>query len=182
MSLIAWILRPCGWRTMEDEDFIQRCREGDRQAQAELYRSTSEKIYRLMLRMTRNSDDAFDLTQQTYVQALQNFSRFEGRSPLSTWLHRIAVTQVLMEQRSASRRGRVLDLPTPSASGTREGALIDLERAMTRLPERARAVFVLHDVEGYRHAEVADLLGVTVGTSKAQLHRARKLLREELNR
>ena len=165
-----------------ERQLIRSAKGGDVSAFEQLYRGNIDRIRALCVRMTADPGLGDDLCQRTFVKAWQQLHTFRGDSAWGTWLHRIAVTQVLMEQRSASRRGRVLDLPVVAASDSREGALLDLEKAMTRLPERARAVFVLHDVEGYRHAEVADLLGVTVGTSKAQLHRARKLLREELNR
>ncbi len=163
-------------------ELIGRARNGDMSAFEQLYRSHVDRIRALCVRLTADTALGDELCQRTFVRAWQQLHTFRGDSAWGTWLHRIAVTQMLMEQRSASRRGRVLDLAPPTAKTTPEGALLDLERAMTRLPDRARAVFVLHDVEGYRHSEVADLLGVTVGTSKAQLHRARRLLREELNR
>ena len=168
--------------TPSERQLIQSARAGDVSAFEALYRANVDRIRALCVRMTADQGLGDDLCQRTFVKAWQQLHTFRGDSAWATWLHRIAVTQVLMEQRSADRRGRVLELPTHSSEKSQDGAMIDLEKAITRLPERARAVFVLHDVEGYRHAEVADLLGVTTGTSKAQLHRARMLLREELNR
>lgn len=167
-----------------EQQLVDRARAGDTAAFEELYRAHADRVRALCTRMTADPGLGDDLCQRTFVRAWQQLHAFRGDSAWGTWLHRIAVTQVLMEQRSSGRRqGRVLALPRPERTTTdRAGMLLDLERALTRLPERARAVFVLHDVEGHRHAEVADLLGITVGTSKAQLHRARRLLRTELNR
>ncbi len=134
---------------------------------------------------------AEELTQDVFVRAWKKLDQFRGDAAVSSWLHRIAVNVVLQAQRTERRRrARVLtaaDIPThndDALDGQVRGrpvvAGIDLERAVRALPEGARTIFVLHDIEGYKHAEIAELTGLAVGTTKAQLHRARKLLREAL--
>lgn len=165
----------------EERTLVERAREGDKSAFECLYNDNVDAIRGLCVRLTADVVLGDELCQRTFIRAWQQLPKFRGESGLSTWLHRIAVTQTLMEQRSDSRRrGRVLPMPTTTVN--LRGELLDLERAIATLPTGARTVFVLHDVEGYRHAEVADLLGITVGTCKGQLHRARRLLRLELNR
>jgi RNA polymerase sigma-70 factor (ECF subfamily) len=129
---------------------------------------------------------AEELTQESYLRAWQKLTTFRGDSLFATWLHRIAVNVVLGHHRSRLRRD---ERPTEdgeleailAARPSRDtGAAVDLERAIARLPERARIVFVLHDVEGFRHREIASMAGMAEGTSKAQLSRARQLLRKAL--
>ena len=173
-------------RTRQDDEgtLVQRARVGDLDAFEALYRHHVDPIYSLCLRMTAEPSVADELCQRTFVKAWEHLPAFAGDAALRTWLHRIAVNQVLMHRRGRTRReARVLPMPLPEREvAGDQGALMDLERALARLPEGARTVFVLHDVEGYRHAEVADALGISVGTSKAQLHRARALLRKKLSR
>ncbi len=187
MALIAWILRPYEWRTMEDEDFIQRCREGDRQAHAELYRCTSEKIYRLLLRMTRNPDDAFDLTQQTYVQALRNFGRFDGRSALSTWLYRIAVNQALRFRHRAAQIQRrtesiLSDEGEPSTERAPDGTRLDVEEALAVLAPQERVILLLRYQEGLSYRAIAEVAECAEGTVGSRLNRARKTLKHLLQK
>jgi RNA polymerase sigma-70 factor (ECF subfamily) len=165
---------------------VGRAQRGDVAAFEELYRSNVGRTYALCLRMTRDPHQAEELTQESYLRAWQKLGGFRGDSAFATWLHRVAVNVVLSHRRSHLRRDErttdngepaVLELPT---SDDPTGTVVDLERAIARLPERARTVFVLHDVEGYRHDEIAELAGMAVGTSKAQLSRARRLLREAL--
>jgi len=134
--------------------------------------------------MTADPDRAEDLTQQTFIRAWERLASFRGESKFQSWLARVAVNLVLADRRARSRRpeNTVGDLDTLEHPSTRlrPGSGFDLEQAVSGLPERARAVFVLHDVEGYRHADIAGMLGIAPGTSKTQLHRARKLLREAL--
>ncbi len=153
-----------------------------------LYRRYERRIYALCLRMTGSPDQAEDCVQETFVQAWQKLASFEGRSAFGTWLHRIAVNKVLSVQRHDSRRPRLTSVdetlsdPYGAAPATVDaGAQMDLEQAIGRLPDGARNVFVLHAVHGYSHEETAGMLGVAVGTCKAQLHRARRLLGERLD-
>ena len=160
---------------------------GDRRAFERLYRDHVDRVFALCLRMSGDRAAAEELTQDVFVRAWEKLALFRGESAFSTWLHRLAVNVVLTARKSAGRRtahdggdDETIDaLPTaPLAPGDR----MDLEAAIAGLPPGARRVFVLHDVEGYKHEEIADFLGITSGGSKAQLHRARMLLREALQR
>jgi RNA polymerase sigma-70 factor (ECF subfamily) len=163
---------------------VAAAQQGDVAAFEQLYREHVGRIHALCLRMAPDLADPEGLTQEVFVRAWEKLPTFRGDAAFGTWLHRIGVNTVLNQLRALSRRAhgqpradastleRVAE--TPQAGG------VDLERAIERLPERARTVFVLHDVEGYRHAEIAELMDLAPGTSKSQLHRARKLLREAL--
>lgn len=173
------------------QDEVQRlvtlAASGDTRAFELLYRLHLGRVYALCLRLTRNEDRAEELTQSAFVRAWQKLHLFRGESAFSTWLHRLTVNVVFENQRSDQRRaGRVMvtdDLASFDRKGYREtpGDKVDLEQAIAQLPDRAREVFVLFQVEGYSHEEIADLTGMAVGSSKAQLHRARHLLREMLS-
>ena len=138
------------------------------------------------LRMCGDPSLAEELAQEAFIRAWQKLSSFRGDSAFSTWLHRVTVNVVLGDRRSTARREARIkpagdDVPVDlSASVPSPGQALDLERSIAALPDGARAVFVLHDVEGYRHREIAEMTGMAEGTSKAHLHRARRLLREEL--
>jgi RNA polymerase sigma-70 factor (ECF subfamily) len=166
------------------DDAVERARTGDLEAFEELYRATVGRVHALCLRMCRDSHLAEELTQDSYILAWRKLATFRGDSRFSTWLHRIAVNVILGHFRSAGRR---LDLlsgddtePVEPVAPAVAGLAVDLERAIAGLPTGARTVFVMHDVEGYTHEEIAQLAGVAVGTSKAQLSRARALLRKVL--
>jgi len=153
-----------------------------------LYRIHSGKVMGLCLRMTRRRDVAEDCVQQTFIRAWRNLQAFEGRSAFGTWLHRIAVNEVLSHARNRGTRAESNDdaledaLSEPGEGGKEydAGAVMDVERALATLPEGARHVVVLQAVYGYSHEECADMLGIAVGTCKAQLHRGRRLLRERM--
>ncbi len=170
------------------EALVRRAQQGDPDAYEAVYRRLSGRIYGLCLRMTADAQQAEELTQDAFVRAWEKLGSFRGDSQFSTWLHRLTVNLVLQTRRSAGRRAsREEPLPDDDRymGSVREafpGTRIDLERAIAGLPEGARKVLVLRDVQGYKYREVADLVGVTVGTVKAQIHRARKLLREALER
>lgn len=151
----------------------------------ELYRDNAGRIYALCLRMCGDAEQAEDLTQDVFIRAWKSLGSFRGESQLSTWLHKMAVNVCLNWLSRGGRRHRqnvylddvsVLEERRSSVPETR----MDLERAIATLPPRARQVFVLHDVEGYRHEDIARMSGIAVGTVKAQLHRARKLLQQRL--
>jgi RNA polymerase sigma-70 factor (ECF subfamily) len=168
---------------------VRQARNGDVASFERLYRRHEGRVYALCLRMTRSPDRAEDCLQEAFVKAWRSLPTFEGRSAFGTWLHRIAVNQVLSLQRKEGRRPGHLELVEerlePGEDRPRDrdtGAEMDLEWAVGSLPPGARNVFVLHAVHGYSHEETADMLGVAVGTCKAQLHRARKLLAERLER
>lgn len=171
---------------MSERDLVSRAQDGDVTAFESLYRTHASRVYAVCLRMVADPSRAEDLTQEAFVRAWQKLSSFRGKSAFGTWLHRLTVNVVLGEIRSRSRRrdeavdtaelGTVAELRPVR----RPGAGIDLERAIATLPSQARMVFVLHDVEGFRHAEIGQLMGIATGTSKAHLHRARRILREVL--
>lgn len=160
---------------------------GDRLAFERLYRRHADRVFALCARMIADRGEAEELTQDVFVRAWDKLTLYRGESAFSTWLHRLAVNVILNHRKSASRRrAREIDdqeqLEGQADRTVYPGTRMDLEQAIATLPPGARRVFVLHDVEGYKHEEIADLLGVTSGGSKAQLHRARRLLREALNR
>lgn len=159
---------------------------GDQRAFERLYRLHVARIHSLVRRMVDAEGDADELTQDVFVRAWQRLSTFRGEAAFGTWLHRLAVNLVLNWQKAEARgRRRFDDAADPDGFAGRRHtaeAAMDLEAALQRLPPGARQVFVLHDVEGFRHEEIAGMLGVTSGTSKAQLHRARMLMRAHLER
>lgn len=171
---------------LSDAALVAAARRGDARAFERLYRMHSGRVFGLCLRMTRRHDIAEDCTQLTFVRAWRNLAAFEGRSALGTWLHRIAVNEVLTHSRNHGTRSESDDEAVASASDNERsrdvdaGEVMDMERALATLPEGSRHVVVLQAVYGYSHEEVAEMLGVAVGTCKAQLHRGRKLLRERL--
>jgi RNA polymerase sigma-70 factor, ECF subfamily len=162
---------------------------GDRQAFERLYRCHVTRVFAVCARMVNDRVQAEELTQDVFVRAWEKLELFRGESMFGTWLHRLAVNVVLNARKSDGRsRSRFDDaedsidvLPQPT-SVSAPGSRLDLEVAIGMLPPGARRVFVLHDVEGFKHEEIAGMLGITSGGSKAQLHRARMLLREALNR
>ena len=152
-----------------------------------VYREHVGRVHALCLRMTGDRREAEELTQDVFVRAWERLPGFRGESALATWLHRLAVNVVLERARGDQRRERRV-VPTrdlaaisPAAAGSPDERL-DLEDAIAGLPPAIRLVFVLHDVEGYRHDEIAQLTGGAVGTMRSQLHRARRLLMEALGR
>jgi RNA polymerase sigma-70 factor (ECF subfamily) len=165
----------------------KRAVKGDLEAFEQLYRETVGRIYAVCLRMTGDPSYAEDLTQETYVQAWRNLKNFRSDSAFETWLYQIAVNTVIGDVRKVARRElRELRSQQAASSVTEAPAVhahtrMDLETAMQALPEGARVVFVLHDVQGHKHPEIAKKLNIAEGTSKAQLHRARRILRERLS-
>jgi RNA polymerase sigma-70 factor (ECF subfamily) len=164
---------------------IQRARKGDAHAFERLYREFSGRVYGLCLRMTRDPSAAEDCVQEAFINAWRALDRFEIRSSFATWLHRIAVNVVLGKRRRVSYGAETsleseqlaqsdwaLDTPVEES---------EIEEAIAGLPDGARDVLVLSGIYGYSHGETAEMLGVAEGTCKAQLHRARKLLKERLN-
>jgi len=174
-----------GERRAEDDRLVARLRAGDETAFEALYRRHSASIFGLLLRMLKNRADAEDLLQEIFLQAHDKLPSFEGRSAFGTWLYRLGVNRCLdhLRSRSAKEQARTdpLTLAFPGrrlAGGTRS---LELERAIGELPPSSRAAFLLHDVEGYEHKEVGEMLGIAVGTSKSLVHRARMKLRTRLN-
>ena len=169
------------------ESLIRRAQAGDVTAFERLYRANVGRVYAVCLRLAADPVRAEELTQDAFVRAWEKLGSFRGDAAFSTWIHRIAVNAFLMSNRAESRRSsrlRVVGDPVEVETGGRLPAPeigIDLERAIGGLPDGARAVFVMHDIEGYQHDEIAQLMNIAPGTSKSQLHRARRLLREALD-
>ena len=174
-----------------DAELIGRAQRGDPEAFATLFHAHKMRIYLLCFRMTNNAAEAEDLAQDAFLQVFRKLSTFRGDSALSTWLYRIAVNTVLMHFRRKTPCRISLDEPVRGHDdkpvrreyGTRDGRLdstvtrIALTRAISELPEGYRAIFLLHEVEGYQHREIAKLLGCSVGNSKSQLHKAKLRIR-----
>ena len=165
---------------------VARAAAGDAEAFRVLYQGHVGRVHAVCLRLTAEPATAEELTQEVFVQAWRGLASFRGDSSFGTWLHRLAVNVTLMHLRAARRREQRLPLwaDPPDAPHPRHhdpGQRMDLERAIASLPEGCRTVFVLHDVEGWRHEEIAERLQLAVGTCKAHLFRARRLLREKLS-
>ncbi|MGH8443236.1 MAG: RNA polymerase sigma factor [Nevskiaceae bacterium] len=164
-----------------------RARDGDSRAFEQLYRRHSDKVFGLCVRLCHGDRaKAEQATQDAFVRAWEKLEGFRGDSQFGTWLHRITVNVVLGEHRLLKRWTTFEDAeaqaPAPELWTVADDGMLarDLERALAKLPKGARTVLWLHDVEGYLHEEIAELTGIAVGTSKAQLHRARKLMKEHL--
>jgi len=170
---------------LDDEaDWIAKAKRSDTAAFESLYRMHVDRVYGLCLRMTGNVAEAEDCTQEAFIQAWNKLTKFRGDSAFGTWLHRIAVNAVLGRMRKSKREHdriqAVADTDQSPVTVADTGELRDLSDAVNRLPEGARHVFVLYAVYGYSHDEAGDMLGIAPGTSKAQLHRARRLLAQQL--
>jgi len=158
---------------------------GDTSAFERLYRRHVTRVHNLVRRMY-GADDADEITQDVFVRAWEKLGTYRGEAAFSTWLHRLAVNVVLGRREERGRRqhrfgGEEAAFEGATARRAHPEAAMDLDAAVARLPEGAREVFVLHDVEGYRHEEIAGMLGLATGTSKSQLHRARMALRAWLD-
>ncbi|HEY7499634.1 MAG TPA: RNA polymerase sigma factor [Vicinamibacterales bacterium] len=176
----------------DDVALVERCRRGDLGAFEELYRQHAGRLYSVAFRMVGNAADAEDLLQEIFLSAHRKLETFRGDSALGTWLYRLAVNLCLDYLRS--RTGRAIQMTDAlddepglfdaSSKGLAERTVtkMDLERALTQLPEGCRAAFVLHDIEGLEHREIADVMGIAEGTSKSQVHKARLRLRALLSR
>lgn len=176
-----------------DLDLVQRAQQGDSDAFASLFYAHKPRIYSVCLRMTNNTAEAEDLTQDAFLQVFRKLATFRGDSALSTWLYRIAVNTVLMHFRKKALRQVSLDEPYSQDArlvrreyGSQDDRLsgsvdrIALTRAIRELPAGYRTIFLLHEVEGYEHQEIAQLLDCSVGNSKSQLHKAKLRIRELL--
>ncbi|HEY9401649.1 MAG TPA: RNA polymerase sigma factor [Pyrinomonadaceae bacterium] len=172
---------------MSDHALAQRAAGGDLAAFEELYERHNRRVYSLCLRMTQNVAEAEDLAQEAFIQLFRKIGSFRGESAFTTWLHRLTVNQVLMHFRKKGVRLEQTtddgETPVQVVVGTQNPnsmPVVDriaLDRAIGQLPPGYRTVFILHDVEGHEHEEIARLLGCSVGTSKSQLHKARMKLR-----
>jgi RNA polymerase sigma-70 factor, ECF subfamily len=178
---------------LSEAEAIEKAKQGDADAFEVLYNLHKRRVYSLCLRMTANTAEAEDLAQEAFLQLFRKIATFRGESAFSTWLHRMAVNVVLMQLRKKGLAVVPLEETveteeeTPKkelgATATKLVGSIDrlqLERAIERLPPGYRTIFVLHDVEGYEHNEIAEIVGCSIGNSKSQLHKARLKMRELL--
>jgi len=188
------IVRQESFTARASDDTLARAQAGDHVAFETLYSTHKRRVYSLCLRMVGNTAEAEDLTQEAFLQLHRKIATFRGESAFSTWLHRLAINVVLMhlrrkelplssldeamEAKYDDGPGRVFGAPDPSLLGSIDR--VALERAMAKLPAGYRLIFILHDVEGYEHHEIARMLECSVGTSKSQLHKARLKLRGAL--
>jgi RNA polymerase sigma-70 factor, ECF subfamily len=180
---------------LPEAEVIRLAQQGDAAAFERLYQLHSRRVYSLCLRMVGNTAEAEDLTQEAFLQLFRKIATFRGESAFSTWLHRLAVNVVLMRLRKKSAVETSLEEvtePDEESGGPRRdfggpdlrltGSIdrVNLQRAVEQLPPGYKAVFVLHDVQGYEHNEIADIMGCSIGNSKSQLHKARMRLRDLL--
>jgi len=178
---------------LSEAEAIERAKQGDAAAFEVLYNLHKRRVYSLCLRMTTNTAEAEDLTQEAFLQLFRKIGTFRGESAFSTWLHRMAVNVVLMQLRKKGLQVVPLDdenegeEETPKKDyGAQDNVLagsldrLQLKNAIDRLPPGYRNIFVLHDVEGFEHNEIAEMVGCSIGNSKSQLHKARMKLRELL--
>ena len=187
--------RPTEIRELGEAEAIRRAQQGDAEAFERLYRLHNRRVYALCLRMVGNTAEAEDLTQEAFLQLFRKIGTFRGESAFSTWLHRLAVNVVLMRLRKKTLAQTSLEEvtePDEDVGGPRKdiggpdlrlsGSVdrVNLERAVEQLPPGYRSVFVLHDVQGYEHNEIATIMNCSIGNSKSQLHKARMRLRQLL--
>lgn len=179
---------------LTEAEAIERAKQGDAECFEALYGLHKRRVYSLCLRMTGNTAEAEDLTQEAFLQLYRKIATFRGESAFSTWLHRLAVNVVLMHLRKKglpevsleeTMEPQQEDAPRKDI-GARDNVLagsidrVNLERAIESLPPGYRIIFVLHDIEGYEHNEIAEMMGCSIGNSKSQLHKARMKLRDLL--
>lgn len=178
---------------LSEADAIEKAKQGDAEAFEVLYNLHKRRVYSLCLRMTGNTADAEDLAQEAFLQLFRKIATFRGESAFSTWLHRMAVNVVLMQLRKKGLPVVPLEETVETEEDTPKKELgaadtklagsldrLQLERAIDRLPPGYRSIFVLHDVEGFEHNEIAEIVGCSIGNSKSQLHKARLKMRDLL--
>lgn len=173
-----------------ESQLVAQSASGDIDAFGKLYEMHRRRVYSLCLRMLNNPADAEDMTQEVFIQVYRKIGSFRGEAAFTTWLHRLTVNQILMHFRkrnvrmeSTTEEGDMVEVTEPGTERPQEMPIIDrvaLEQAIAQLPPGYRSVFLLHDVEGYEHEEIARMLHCSVGTSKSQLHKARMRLRSIL--
>lgn len=167
------------------DETVQKCREGDRDAQRELYARTSDQVYRLLLRMTGSSEDAFDLSQETYLKVFARIDAFEGTSSVSTWIYRIAVNEALQHLRWRQRHARKMQAMASTIEADERPknagiAAIDVHQALAAIPDQERALIVLRHFDGLSYEEIGKVLDKPSGTIASALNRARHMLRDRL--
>jgi RNA polymerase sigma-70 factor (ECF subfamily) len=171
--------RPTDSGEFTEAEAIRRAQQGDAAAFEHLYRLHSRRVYALCLRMVGNTADAEDLAQDAFLQLYRKIATFRGESAFSTWLHRLSVNVVLTEP-DEDTGGPRRDFGSPDLRLSGSVDRVHLERAVQQLPPGYKSIFVLHDVQGYEHNEIADIMSCSIGNSKSQLHKARMRLRELL--
>ncbi|MBN1396504.1 MAG: RNA polymerase sigma factor [Bacteroidetes bacterium] len=182
------VFRPEKQQFLSDLDIVHRAVTGDSEAFLGLYKQNLPRIYAVCLRITADREEADEVTQQALVRTWEMLDTYRGESPLSAWIHRIAVNVTLDYLRSRHNLNKRiqftddLEIYDNSDTSSSREIQIDIEQAIATLPAQARAVIVLHYIEGYSHSEISGLLGIAIGTSKAHLHAARRLLKEVLGR
>lgn len=171
---------------MKDSQLIARVLDGDRAAEREMYDANVDRVFRLAYRMTGDEMMAEDYTQETFIKAFDKLESFEGRSALSTWIHSIAVSVILSGLRKVKRlRNREAELDevitrTAGIASTDVELKIRLHQAIDALPDDLRMTLIMHDIEGYKHHEIAEIFDAPTGTIKSRLSRARSALRDDL--
>lgn len=171
---------------MDEDTLVRQCREGDREAQRALYERTSERIYRLLLRMTGDPDDAFDLAQEAYLKAFARIDQFDGRSSIATWLYRIAVNEALQFLRRANRtRVKTQEIAAErhaTPNGDQSMVRLDMQSALSTLPPNDRAMLLLRYQDGLDYRAIAEVMDCAAGTVASRLNRARHGLRDILRK
>ena len=165
---------------MREDELIERARRGEVEAIRRLYESHADRVLTVIRRIVTDRASAEDVAQEVWIHAIRGLTSFRGESRFTTWLHRIAVNGALQRLRRKRREGREVPIPISLTDGRRAPdplLSVRLERALARIPDRMRTVLVLHDVEGFTHEEIGEMLGVTAGTSKSQLFKARAKMR-----
>ncbi len=161
---------------------INAAKSGDRSAYQKLYQQHVGQVFALCLRLTGDRGYAEEATQEVFIQVWQKLDNFRGDSKFSTWLHsvasNVAISYLRRQKGWLQRMFNIEDSPAMEAPAQGSAGQVDLDSYIQRLPERARVVFVLHAIEGYRHEEIANMMNMAVGSSKAQFHRAKQLMKE----
>lgn len=179
MSTQVKLIKPC---EIPESELIEQAKQGDREAFKQLYLIHHKRVYGICYRLSGQAFLAEEATQETFVRLWQKLPLFRGDSQFSTWLHSMTVNQALSSiKQHKSFWSRFISLPDHTEMGQVEMQYEELDKLLIKLPERARMVFVLFAIEGYQHNEIALLLNIAQGTSKAQYHRARKLLQEMMS-
>ena len=173
----------------EDYKLVEQALNGSNDAFKELFMKNVTRVHSLCLRISADVQKAEDLTQEVFIKAWEKLNTFKFESKFSTWLHSIALNQFMMQLRSDKRYSEKIDeferetkIQNPADTKIQQDYSIDLQKAIDNLPGQARAVLVLHDIEGYKHNEISEMMNIQIGTSKANLHRARKILKKELSK
>jgi RNA polymerase sigma-70 factor (ECF subfamily) len=172
---------------ISDTELVNECKAGDTSAFKSLYEKYSGRVHALSLRMCGNNDIADDLTQEVFIKVWESISSFKGDSAFYSWLHRICINCFLMKLRSDKNYEKKIGDSFNNTEGnllmiayTKDDFSLDMEKAIQKLPSQAKLIFILFEIEGYKHKEISQMLNIEEGTSKAHLHKARKILREEL--